>query len=261
MTRWILPAAGGGVVVALLAVGMLAAVNDGPKRATAQSPTTTVAPGGAATPGVARTVAVDGVGVVSGTPDTVTVSLGVSVQAATASEALRSSSEKAQALIDTLTGAGVAKADIQTGYVSLWPRYRDSSQTPDGYWASNSITAVIHKMDDAGSIIDAATDAVGDGITLGGVSFSIDDTSGLYAQARQMAVAEARRRAEQLAQAANVSVGTVISMSESAQEVPSPVAYRDSVAAGSPTTSLAAPIEPGRQELQLRVQVVFELVV
>jgi uncharacterized protein YggE len=180
------------------------------------------------------------------------------VQEATASAALRSSSTKAQALIDTLTGAGVAKADIQTGYVSLWPRYRDSGETLDGYWASNSVTAVIHKMDDAGSIIDAATSAVGDGITLSGVSFSIDDTSGLYAQARQMAVAEAKRRADQLAQAAGASVGTVLSINESAQEIPSPMPY----AAGAATSvadSAAPPIEPGRQELQLSVQVVFEL--
>jgi uncharacterized protein YggE len=266
MNRWILPAAGGGLVAALLAVGVLAAVDNGPKEANAQSPTTlaptTVAPGVTAAPGVTRTVSVDGVGVVSGTPDTVTLSLGVAVQEATASEALQQSSSKAQSLIETLTDAGVAKADIQTGYVSLWPRYRDSSETLDGYWASNSVTAVIHQMDKAGSIIDAATDAVGDGITLGGVSFSIDDTSGLYAQARQMAVEEARRRADQLAQAAGASVGTVISMNESAQEIPMPAEYRTAdAAAGSQATSIAPPIEPGRQNLQLSVQVVFELTV
>ncbi len=209
--------------------------------------------------GATRTVTVDGVGLVSGTPDTVTVSLGVAVQEPTASAALQSSSAKAQALIDTLTAAGVAKADIQTGYVSLWPRYRDSSETLDGYWASNSVTAVIHEMDNAGSIIDAATKAVGDGITLGGVSFSIDDTSGLYAQARQMAVQEAKRRADQLAQAAGASVGSVISMNESAQEIPSPVAYRTAASASGAADSAAPPIEPGRQDLQLNVQVVFEL--
>jgi uncharacterized protein YggE len=257
MKRWILPAAGAGVVATLLAVGVLAAVHDGPNNATAQTPTT-VAPGVAVTPGVARTVTVDGVGVVSGTPDTVTLNLGVSVEASSASRALESASTKAQSLIDTLTGAGVGKSDIQTGYVSVWPRYRDPSNDVDGYWASNSVTAIIHDLDKAGSIIDAATSAVGDGITLSGVSFSIDDTSGLYAQARQMAVQEARRRADQLATAANASVGAVISMNESAQEVPSPVPYRADSASGGVAAS-AAPIEPGHQDLQLSVQVVFEL--
>ena len=76
-----------------------------------------------------------------------------------------------------------------------------------------------------------------------------------------MAVQEARRHAEQLAQAANASVGAVVSIDESAQG-PS-VSYRadSSVSAGAAPTTIAAPIEPGRQDLQLSVQVVFELTV
>jgi uncharacterized protein YggE len=258
MNRWIVPAAGGAVVAALLAVGVLAAVNDGPKQATAQAPTT-IAPAPSAS-GAPRTVSVEGVGVVSGIPDTVTVNLGVSVDGNSAAEALESANNKANALISTLTGAGVAKTDIQTGYISVWPRYRDNSQDVSGYWASNSVTAVLHDIDRAGEVIDAATDAVGDGITMGGVSFSIADTSGLYTQARKQAVEEAKRRAGELAGAAGVSVGAVMSMNESAQEMPAAVGYDRASAATTAAGAAPMPIEPGQQELQLRVQVVFELV-
>ena len=260
MKRWIVPVAGGGVATALLAVGVLAAVHDGPRAATAQVPTTVPGTTVSAMPGVPRTVTVDGVGVVTGIPDTVTVNLGVSVDRGSAADALQAANSKANALIDTLTGAGVAKTDIQTGYVSVWPHY-DNSSTPDGYSASNSVTAVIHDVSRAGPVIDAATDAVGDGITLGGVSFSIDDTSDLYGQARQKAVEEAKTRAGQLAQAAGVSVGAVLSMNESAQAQPYPSIYdRASAATTAAAGSAPTPIEPGHQELQLRVQVVFELV-
>ena len=68
MKRWIVPVAGGGVAAALLAVGVLAAVHDGPRAATAQVPTTVPGTTVSATPGVTRTVTVDGVGVVSGRP-------------------------------------------------------------------------------------------------------------------------------------------------------------------------------------------------
>ena len=261
MKRWIVPIAGGGVVGTLLVVGVLAAVHDGPRAATAQVPTTVAPATGSGTGGVTRTVSVDGVGAVSGIPDTVTVNLGVSVEARSATDALESANTKATALVGTLTQAGVAKTDIQTGSVSVWPRYRDNSQDVDGYWASNSVTAVLHDIDGAGALIDAATNAVGDGITMGGVSFSIADTSGLYTQARQQAVAEAKRRAGELAGAAGVSVGTVVSINESAQEVPMAAAHDGR--AGAATTakvSTPVPIEPGKQELQLRVQVVFELV-
>ncbi len=249
----ILATTGGAVAAALIAVGVLAAVDNGPKPATAQNPPTSTAP---AT--VARTITVDGVGLVSGTPDTATLNLGVQVQAPNATEALDQASTKAQTLIDTLTGAGVAKADIQTGGVSVYPNYTGPG-TVNGYTASNSVTAVVHDVSGAGAVIDAATRAVGDGITLGGVWFSINDTSTLYAQAREMAVGEAKTRAEQLAAAANVSVGGVVAMNESAQYLP---VARDSMAAGAAATTMpaAAPIEPGRQNLQLNVQVVFELV-
>ncbi|HEY1281850.1 MAG TPA: SIMPL domain-containing protein, partial [Acidimicrobiales bacterium] len=100
MNRSIALAAGGGAVVAaLIAVGVLAAVDDGPAPAVAQNPPTSTA----APAGVARTITVDGVGVVSGTPDTVSLNLGVQVEAPTAAEALDDASRKSQAVVDTLT--------------------------------------------------------------------------------------------------------------------------------------------------------------
>jgi uncharacterized protein YggE len=254
MKRGFLIVTGVGLAVAFVAVGAVVVVRHGPAPATAQSPSPTVPPSGAA----ARTIAVQGVGIVSGTPDTVTLNMGVQVQATSASAALSSASAKAQSLIDTLTDAGVAKADIQTGYVSVWPNYTGPGVVESGYWASNSLTAVIHDVAKAGPIIDAATKAVGDGTTLGGVSFSIADTSALYAQARKLAVDQARTHADQLATAAGGSVGAILSIDEAAQEMPLPVAYAPATTmAGAP--SAVPPIEPGRQQLQLSVKVVFEL--
>ena len=255
MNRSIVLAAGGGAIAAaLIAVGVLAAVDDGPTPAVAQNPPTTAA----APAGTARTITVDGVGVVSGTPDTVSLNLGVQVEAPTAAEALDAASRKSQAVMDTLTGAGVGKADIRTSGLNVYPNYTGAGSR-DGYSAGASVTATLHDISRAGEVIDAATAAVGDGITLGGVWFSIDDTSALYAQAREMAVAEARTHAEQLAKAANVSVGSVVAMNESAQYIPM---ARDAMpAAGGVATTVPAalPVEPGRQDLQLTVQVVFEL--
>ena len=107
MNRWIVPVAGGGVVVALLVVGVLAAVDDGPGQATAQAPTTVAPTTVSATPAVTRTVTVDGVGVVSGIPDTVTLSLGVNVDrtsAADVAETLHMSSGRVARRTERLLG-------------------------------------------------------------------------------------------------------------------------------------------------------------
>ena len=142
MNRSIILAAGGGVAAAaLITVGVLAAVHDGPSPAGAQSPT----PTGSAT-AVTRTITVDGVGVVSGTPDTANLSLGVQVQAATATEALDDASTKSEALVDTLTAAGVGKADIQTSGLNLYPN--DTGRgTVNGYTAGSSVSATLHEFD------------------------------------------------------------------------------------------------------------------
>jgi uncharacterized protein YggE len=253
MNRAWLVVGGVGVALAVVAVGALAVVREGPAPATAQS--TDPNPNPAATPPAgARTISVDGVGTVSGTPDTVTLNLGVQVQGPTATEALATASTKAQALIDTLTAAGVAEADIQTGYISVYPNYSGPASVPSGYWASNSVTAIVHDVSKAGPIIDAGTKAVGDGTSFSGVSFSIADTSALYAQARKMAVDQARQHAAQLAAAAGGSVGAVLSIDESTTAMP--VMYTPATTAAAPASP---PIEPGRQQLQLSVKVVFGL--
>ena len=163
-----------------LAVGVLAAVDDGPTAATAQAPTTV--PGRRAPrrrrPHDHRRRRRRRS---SGTPDTVTVSLGVQVDRADRRRRRwQTASTKANALIDTLTAPGVAKADIQTGYVSLWPRTDDDGKTIDGYSASatrsppSSTTWPRPGRSSTPPPTPSATAS-----RLGGVSFSIDDTSGL----------------------------------------------------------------------------------
>ena len=260
MKPWILPAAGATVVAGLLTLGIAAAVHDGPRNAGAQDPGTTV-PGTTVAPTSSgpRTVTVDGLGTVSGTPDTATVWLGVQVEGVSAADALGTANAKAQKLVDTLLAAGVGKPDIQTGSISVYPRSVDGGTTVQGYTASNSVTAVIHDVGRAGTVIDDVTAAVGDGITLSGVSFSIDDTSSLFAQARKMAVDDARARAGQLAAAAGTSVGGVIAMNESVSG-PTGRQYYPAAAGAAPKDAASTVVEPGRQDIQLTVQVVFELV-
>jgi uncharacterized protein YggE len=249
--RWALPAALAVIAAAVVVGGLVA--NRGGSSAVAQSPTTaTSVPTPVTSP---RTVAVDGVGTVTGTPDKLSVSMGVQITAPTASAALAQANQKTQALIAAFTAAGVAKVDIQTAWVSVWPQYTDGTKT-DGYQASNSLTVTLRDVARAGQVIDAAANAVGDGVTMSGVSFGISDTSQLYAKARQLAVQQAHDRAEQLAQAAGLSVGGVVAIDESTSS-----GY---VFPNSPVTSAAAaggavPIEPGSQQLEIDVHVTYQL--
>ena len=159
------PGAGGGVVVALLGRGRA-----GRRRAAAATPAAAQTPdhGAArrASARPARTITVDGVGVVSGIPDTATLSLGVSVQGPSAADAWQSANTKASASIDILDrrrrGQG-RHPDRLRQRVAAVPRRQPGR---DGYWASNSVERrhPRHRPRPA-AVIDAATAAVGDGIT------------------------------------------------------------------------------------------------
>jgi uncharacterized protein YggE len=254
MKRFVPLVVGGGLAAAVLALGAVVVTQDGPRPATAQSPSTTTAP--ADGHGPARTVTVEGEGTVTGTPDTVHLSLGVHAEAPKAVEALSVANAKADRLLQTLLQAGVAKTDVTTTDVSLYPRYDDGGHAT-GYTASNTVSVTLHGVDKAGPTIDAATSAVGDGVTFGGVWFAIDDTSALAAQARAGAVADARTHAEQLARAAGARVGEVLAMDESTS---SPVVPYPRATGAADSTKTSTNIEPGSQKVQLDVRITFALV-
>lgn len=235
----------GGVLAVAIALAGFAIIESNQTAAVADNPT-------AAPP----TISAAGTGVVSGTPDLLTLSLGVNSRGATAGEALDNASQHANDLIGTLKAQGIDPKDIATSGLSISPVYDDKGQQITGYQSSNIVTAKLRDLTRAGAVIDAAAKAVGNDIVLNGVDFSIENTSALFAQARKTAVDAARAQAAQLAQAAGVRIGPVQSVTESVQEIPRPVAAKTADAAGS----LAVPIEPGSQQVSLTVEVVFQIV-
>jgi uncharacterized protein YggE len=257
---WALVAA---VAAGAVAVTVMAVVDDGPQPAGAQATTTTTtAPGseggGAATNAPLRTVTVTAEGTASGTPDTAVVQLGVQTQATSAKGALDQANQKAAQLLDALKFGGVKPEDITTTNVFVYPQYGPNDQKITGYQAGNSVSATIRDVTKAGAIIDAAAGVVGDQITLQGVSFNIDDTGRLRQAARDDAVAHAKSQADQLAAATGLTVGKVVSIVEGS--VPDiPLVYAAAAPATTVADSAAVPLQPGQQELNLSVTVVYEL--
>jgi uncharacterized protein YggE len=244
----------GGVVAGALAAGIVAMVDDGASPVGAQTTTPTTGGEGSSAP---RTVTVSADGSASGTPDTALVQLGVQTQAAKANDALDLANENAQQLLDALKVSGVEKKDITTTNVSLYPQYSNDGKTITGYQASNTVMVKIRDVAKTGAIMDAAAGVVGDEITLQGVSFVIDDTGALRDAARQDAVSKAKTQADQLAAAAGLKVGKVLALTEGSAASTPPIAYP--AAGGARDAAESVPIEPGQQQLDVTVTVVYEL--
>ncbi|HHC08506.1 MAG TPA: DUF541 domain-containing protein, partial [Actinobacteria bacterium] len=154
-------------------------------------------------------IVVTGTGEAAGTPDTLTVTLGVSVLRGSVNEAITAAAERADALLDALRTAGVADRDLQTANYSIFPEYDYTGETQRlrGYRVTNTVVAKIRDLPRAGEILDAATRVAGDEVVVHGLSFSIEDDSALVVDARAKAFEEARAKAEQLASLAGVELG------------------------------------------------------
>ena len=85
---------------------------------------------------------------------------------------------------------------------------------------------------------------------IGGINFMVSQASKLLDEAREQAVADARRKAEIYAKVAGVTLGTPVSISEDSS--PGPIAYRR-MAAGVPVS--AAAVAQGEETLRVTVSV------
>jgi uncharacterized protein YggE len=204
-------------------------------------------------------VTTDGSGSASGTPEVMTLSIGVDTTASHAGEALSDCSAKATAVQQALQGDGVAAADIQTADLSLSPSYNANTATPSGYQATNTVVAKLRNLSKGGKVIDDAMAAAGDSGRLDGVSFALDDSSSFATAARKIAVAQARSRADELAAAAGMKVASLRSLSEQADQVPYG-SFRTGVAIAGPAVAApAVPIQPGVEQTTVNVTAVWYL--
>ena len=193
-------------------------------------------------------ITVLGTGSANITPDRASFAFGTVSQAATANAALSASSQAVTRVIAALRKAGVAQADIQTSDVSLSPRMNDKGDGIVGYTASNTVTATIRKIGDAGDIVDAAVGAGANQVY--GPNLLASDQDAAYRNALNGAVADARAKAETLATASSSTLGKITAIVEGgggAAPMPVAVGAKDS----------SVPIEPGTQKIEATVSVTF----
>ena len=197
-----------------------------------------------------RTVTVSGTATAKLVPDTALFTFGLETEAATAKAALADNGGRMRRVIAALLRVGVAKDDIQTQDVSVYPRQNNNGDVT-GYSANGSVNATVRRLAKAGAVVDAAVAA---GATeTSGPQFSHSGTE-LTQQALREAFANARAKAETLATEAGASLGEVRRIAESS-EAPQPVPLGVYRAAALDSTQ----IEPGTQQTRASVTVTFSL--
>lgn len=204
-------------------------------------------------------ITVTGEGSVEAKPDMATVTLGVMTEAATAAEAMAANSVQLGAVLEQLRAGGIADRDIQTSGLSLNANWQqpDGETSPRivGYQAMNQLTVRVRDLDALGGVLDRT---IQDGANaFNGLSFGLADPLPALNEARKRAVADAVARAKLLTQAAGVTLGPVVSITEGGgMGGPVPMFRMAADAAGAAPVPVAA----GEISTTASVTMVFELV-
>lgn len=162
-----------------------------------------------------ETIAVSGSGSASGPPDVAIVNIGVEVMARSVGEARAVAAADIGHILDSLRSNGLDDGDISTSSYSINPEYdHREGRRLRGYRVSNIIEARVAQLEELGAIIDAAAAAGSDNTVVNGLAFLHKSDAGLGTIARAAAWADARSKAEQLAELAGVGLGPVVAMNE-----------------------------------------------
>ena len=192
-------------------------------------------------------------------PDIVTLGAGVTTQARTAVEAMRTNATAMNSVIDRIKALGIAERDIQTTGISLGAMYDYNQQTQRqvfrGYQASNRVSVKLRDIDRTGEVLDSLVAA---GATdLSGPDWSIDDDTAARAQARRQAMETARAQALEYARGAGYSDIRLLEVSETIAPQP-PMPFMRQIRAEAADAG-GTRAQPGMVQAGVTVRVTYEM--
>jgi len=207
----------------------------------------------------ANTISVSGHGEVEATPDIATFTFSVVSDKATVKAAQDGATAKQNAVDAYLKDAGIADKDIQTSGYSVYPQYdyNNGTQTLRAYEVRQSTTVKVRDVSKAGDVLAGV---VGKGVTeVNGPTLTFDDPSAPQKDARAKAIADAKAKAEVLAQQLGVSIVRVTSFSESGGGMPGPIPYAAKAAYGMGGGDSSANISAGQNKVTDDVSITYEI--
>lgn len=200
-------------------------------------------------------IVVQGVGQVQVAPDLATVVVGVTSEAPEPAAALNANSASVSEVLQNLSDAGVKDGDLQTSGLTMSPLWSERSESLDGmrsitgYVVSNQVTARVRDLSELGEILAAVVENGAN--EFHSLSFGVIDPEPASDQARQLAVADAMRKAKLFAEAAGVELGPLLELTESGADRGATPMARNMAAME------AVPIAQGEVNISAQVTMVF----
>lgn len=205
-----------------------------------------------------RVIVVSGDGEASAAPDKAVVRLGAMAQNNKASVAQSQVNEIIEKTLQEIEKVGVPKKSLRTAGLTLSPVYSgNEGQRVSAFRAMNTIEVRLDDVKLVGKVIDAGLNSGAN--ELQGVSFSLKDDIAQRSEALKMAAREARNKAQTLAEALDLRLGSVLEVNEGGVHV---MPMNEGFAGGMAMMRAkvaSTPIEPGEVRVRASVTVRYEL--
>jgi uncharacterized protein len=210
-----------------------------------------------ASPENMRSMNVSGTGRVTLVPDKATINVGVRTEADEVKDALNGNTAQANAISRVLQDLGIAEEDIQTSNFNIYPseRYNPMTGQVEGKYfvVENTVNVTVRDLSSLGDVLSSVVDAGANNIY--GINFDIEDRDEAVAEARKLAIEDAKAKAEAIAAEAGVSLGDLINVSVYGGS--SPITYYD--AKGGAYAESDVPIAAGTLTILMECNLTYEI--
>jgi hypothetical protein len=208
---------------------------------------------------VNRTLNVNGLGTTYLTPDIAYIYIGVHSEGGAASETVAANKEQTNAVLDALKQAGVAEKDLRTTNFSIYP---SQQYDPNGkvigtiYMVDNTVYVTVRDLDGLGDLLDDTINAGANSIN--SIQFDVADKTAAVKEARAKAVEDAKTQAQELADAAGVTLGEIQSISFY-DNSPITMAEGKGGGGGAAMANTAVSIQPGQLTISVSVSTTYSI--
>jgi len=206
-----------------------------------------------------RTITVVGYGKQTGKNDIAVTTIGYTNTDKDVAKAQADNKAVMDKVLGDLKKMGIADKDLESNY-SIYPQYTfvNNSNQFTGYQVNNSVTVKVRDLSKISDVLALAGKYGANSV--GGLTFTVDDTQALKDEARATAVADARAKAIRLAQSLGVVLSDVVAYNEFEGPQTNPYPMANNLAMATAAESQAAPaIASGSQDVEINVNVTYKI--